>query len=184
MSRHHANRGDGFERVIADMHAIYERQGRASCIRTPPNMKVLRPAGKPGHPASKPGQFVACYEGEGPPDWFVQAGGVSIVADVKDCAGDRWALDLLPKHQADRFDAHERQGGVAGIILRMRGVVWWLPWGGDTGCLHNRWWAHHLTLTRAHPGTASLSVGDCDRIGRRCLGADWLTASQLHGGTP
>lgn len=173
MSASHRNRGDGFERVIADMHAIYERQGRASCIRTPPSMKVLRPAGKPG-------QFVACYEGEGPPDWFVQAGGVSIVADVKDCAADRWPLDHLPKHQADRFDKHEAHGGVAGIILRMRGVVWWLPWRSDLdgfGFLRSVWFTHHDTVGRAAPGTASLSVADCDRMGRRACGADWLSAA-------
>ena len=163
MSRTHANRGQGFERVLADLHAIYERQGRASVIRTPPAMRILRAAGGPG-------QFVCVFDGEGPPDLFVMAGGVAIVADAKDCASDRWALEHLPKHQADRFDAHERQGGTAGVILRMAGAVWWLPWVA-VGPL---WWEHAGKVGRAARGTASLSVADCDRIGLRCRGADWL----------
>lgn len=166
MSRTHANRGQGFERVLADLHAIYERQGRASVIRTPPAMRILRAAGGPG-------QFVCVFDGEGPPDLFVMAGGVAIVADAKDCASDRWALEHLPKHQADRFDAHERQGGTAGVILRMEGAVYWLPWA----TLGPRWHAHADRVGRAPNGSASLSVKDCDTIGRRAVGCDWLSAA-------
>lgn len=183
MSRSHAGRGQGFERVLADQHAIYEAQGRASVIRTPPTVRVLRRlpsrikrSGKPGAP-----EFAVVFEGEGPPDYFVQAAGVAIVADAKDCAADRWPFDHLPPNQAWRFDAHEEQGGTAGVILRMAGAVWWLPWVA-VGPL---WWEHAGKVGRAARGTASLSVADCDRIGVRCKGCDWLTSALSSlGGTP
>ena len=169
-----ANRGEAFEAVLAVVHAGYMRQGRALVTRNPAPMKILRAV------KGKPGQFVCCFESEGPPDYSAQCGPFAFLLDAKDCAADRWPFDHLPGHQADRFDRHQTQDphAIAGVVLRMAGAVWWLPWVA-VGPL---WWEHAGKVGRAARGTASLSVADCDRIGLRCRGADWLTAAL--GGVP
>lgn len=169
MSRSHANRGDPFQQLLDLVHAGYMRQGRALVTRNPPPMKILRAI------KGKPGQFVCCFESEGPPDYSAQSGPYAFLFDAKDCADTRWPFDHLPAHQAHRFDAHEAQDphAVAGVVLRMSGAVWWLPWVA-VGPL---WWEHAGKVGRAARGTASLSVADCDRVGRRAVGADWLSAA-------
>ena len=40
--RSHANRGKQWEGVIDALHALYESMNIALCIRTPPNMKIVK----------------------------------------------------------------------------------------------------------------------------------------------
>lgn len=161
-----ANRGRDFEDTVEDLHEkVYVPRG-VCCTRTPAPMRILRPAGKPG-------QFVAVFEGEGPPDWFVQAYGRSILLELKSIADDRFPLARVEKHQAERMTRHESNGGRAAVLLRLDAGIWLLPWAG----LGPLWTAHHARTGRAASGTASLGTDVLSVIGIPLDSADWLPAA-------
>jgi recombination protein U len=163
----YGNRGDSWQLLLDTLHTRYNGSGRASVIPTPAPMKILRAVkGKPGH-------FVCCFLPDAPPDYTAQADGFAFCFDAKDHAGDRWPLKDLPEHQARRFDAHQRQGGVAFVLLRLSGTVYLLPWA----TLAERWHRWHRRVGRAAPGIASLSAEECAEVGVRLKSADWLPAA-------
>ena len=54
---------------------------------------------------------------------------MSILGDDKDCKKAPWGTYQVKKHQAQSFDTHERQGGVACVLLRMDDKSRWvIPW--------------------------------------------------------
>jgi recombination protein U len=154
----HANRGKAWESMLDLYHARYEAQGRAVVIRTPPPMRILR--------AAKGGQFLAVYASEGPPDYVILAGGTAIMAEAKQCKGDRWPMKNLHAHQAKRLDEWVAQGGT-GVVLLHHGAsrtAWVLPWP-SLGPVWHRWHAQAAMKRRAASGTASLGVADLNQIG-------------------
>ena len=155
----HANRGKAWEAMLDIYHIRYEKQGRAVVIRTPPPMRILRSAGK--------GTFVACYEKEGPPDYVLLTKGRPVMAEAKQCKGDRWPLKNLHAHQASRLDDWERQGGT-GVVLLHHGpsrTAWVLPWR-SFGPVWRKWYTIVSANRRAPSGSASLTLGDLQRLGR------------------
>lgn len=160
----------GWEAVIDDLHALYEGAGLASIVKNPAPMK---PVGK-----AKKGVFPAVYLGEGPPDYTVVCKGGCYILDAKDHAGTRWPLDKLPDHQAARFGAHTRQGGWAGVLLRLPAGIWLLPWERRAGSGLRPAWERWRAGAAAH-GDASLTPAACDAMGMRLRSADWLTAASI-----
>lgn len=163
MSRTHANRGAGFEGLLTDLHYLYEKQGRCSVFRTPPSMKILSAL------RGKPGQFICCYAGSGPPDFIAQAEGRSFIFEAKSCGGTSWSFDEMPIHQAERFDAHVKHGAIAFVLVLIEGRVYLMPWA----TLGPRWWAWHRTIGRAKPGFASVKPKEEPWISP-CRDCDWL----------
>lgn len=168
MKSPHANRGKAWEELLDIYHQRYERQGRAIVIRTPPPMRILRSAGK--------GTFVACYEKEGPPDYVLLTGGKPVMAEAKECKGDRFPLKNLHAHQAKRLDEWEKQGGSGVVLLHHGGSrsAWVLPWR-SFGPLWHRWHTQAALNRRAQAGTASLTLADLQRIGTPFDGDGYLS---------
>ena len=129
MSASHANRGKAFESTLDSLHAVYAQQGRASVIRTPPNLSILRrqPSQRKLRSGALLYDYVCQLHAEGPPDYVAQANGRSFLFDAKSCEGRRWNFSDLPPHQAARFDQHARHGAIPFVLLRA-GTVWLLPW--------------------------------------------------------
>jgi recombination protein U len=156
-----ANLGKPFEEALEAMHALYNAGGRAAVTRIPAPMQ---PVGK-----ATRGVFPAIYVKRGAPDFHAQAGGHSLLFDAKSTIDpDRWPLADLPGHQAAAFDRHEAQRGRAFVLLLLGRVVYLLPWAALAPRYHR--WSAGL----AARGEASLTVADCDRLGRRCAWVDWL----------
>ena len=77
----------------------------------------------------KKGSFLGVYTQKAPPDWIALSGGLCILGDDKDSKSHRWALRNIKPHQARALDAHESQGGVSVILLRMADKSrWCIPW--------------------------------------------------------
>ena len=165
----HANRGKAWEQFLELIHARYEAHGRAVVIRTPPPMRIIR--------SLKGGQFMAVYEKEGPPDYVLLAGGLSVMAEAKECKASRWPMKNLHAHQARRLDQWQAQGGVGVVLLRHHesNTAWILPWN-TLGPVWNRWNLQARTGRRAASGTASLTVLEIDRLGVPFSGAGYLDA--------
>lgn len=172
MSLSQANRGQGLERYLDELHALYRSQGRACVFRTPPPVKLLRRLDK--------GQFVAVHLSEGPPDYTGFVGGRAVCFDAKECKDARWPFSHLPEHQADAFDAAQAQGAWCFIYLRLRGADFVLPWAG----VGPRWRAWHEAKARAVAGSASLSTVDCYGLGWLVTGKGWLVALPISRSTP
>lgn len=156
--RSHANRGKNWERMLSLIHARYEAQGLAVVIRTPPPMKILGSIGK--------GQFRACFESHGPPDYLILTDGLPIMAEAKESAQARWALSNLHLHQADRLSRWQDQRGRSIVLLHHRPSRshWILPWER----LEPTWRSWHETTSqgeRAASGSASLSLSDIRGLG-------------------
>jgi len=156
--RSHANRGKNWERLLGLIHARYEAQGMAVVIRTPPPMRILGSIGK--------GQFRACFESQGPPDYLIMSEGRAIMAEAKESAQARWALSNLHAHQAERMSRWQEQGGRAMVLLHHKPSQsnWVLPWE-----MLEPTWRHWQDQTRggkrAAPGSASLSLSDIRGLG-------------------
>ena len=163
-----AHRGTALEALLDRVHASYVRAGHVAIRLGPPTRSAGQIRGEPVFRAIGPA----------PPDYLVSALGRVYLFEAKSTEAARWPLDLLEVHQAHALDAWERQGGahVAGVVLGLRGVqvVYWLPWQ----TLGPRWWAHHLLMGRAAPGTASLDETDARLLGELCVGGDWLDAAR------
>jgi penicillin-binding protein-related factor A (putative recombinase) len=101
--------------MIADVHALYEKQGRAYAIKTSQPMRMLGGI-------DKNGQFRACFTADGPPDFVVMAGGRTFLIEAKRTQQKRWSFSLLTEHQAAQLDAARDQGTVCVILLRFVGI--------------------------------------------------------------
>lgn len=149
-----------WEARLEAWHDDYRRNRLAYVIKCNPPIKLLSSPVK--------GRFRACFVGTGPPDYMGLADGRPVAFDAKDCTRARWPLADLARHQALDLEAHRKQGGVSAVALRLRGAGWWLPWEA----LHPLWWA--VRRGEAVRGDASLSVDDCERLGRPIGSEGWL----------
>lgn len=173
----YANRGKQLEEALDQMHAVYEAGRRASVLKIPTPYKVL------GHLAP-PELRVVPTKVVGP-DYAIQAGGLSILMDAKDCTSERWQFSHLPDHQGDRFTRHCRQGGHAFVLLRLERKLLLLPWERNTETmLGARWRAWSQATTRAAPRTAGLDLGQAEAIGYTLHSIDWLPTAIAHTRLP
>jgi recombination protein U len=163
-----ANLGKPFEAKLDVLHKWYNGQGVCSVFRTPPPMRIVSALPstrqKPGPP-----QFRCEFVGDGPPDYVAQANGVSFMFDAKMTEHpSRWSFNDLPEHQARRFDAHMKHGGVAFVLVELGFKQWLLPWTH----LGPLWWAWSSVAGRAAPGTASVPM--TEPWVRPVPSCDWL----------
>lgn len=171
----HANQGLAWELLLEEWHGRYRRAGRAVVLRGHPPVKLLSRK-------DDRGRFQACFQGDGPPDFFGCSWshrGRAVVLDAKATDRDRWPLDQLQKHQASDLEAVHLAGGLAFVALVFHlgssaGQGFVLAWDK----LGPRWKTWR-TSKRAAPGEASLTVLDCHDLGvpMRELG-DWLGAME------
>ena len=174
MKSTHANRGRAFEHLLDAFHARYVAQRRACVVRTPPPMRILR--------SVKPGQFVAVYEAEGPPDYIAHASGVGFMLEAKHSASRRWAFSKLHAHQARRLDEWEREGGFGAVLLHFASSreSFVLPWSTLASRWHS-WNVQHASGRRAASGRASLTRDDANSLGALFSRDGWLdVALALH----
>lgn len=119
-------RGQGrqWEEVCDNSRNVMQKNGLCHWFRLqPPVLKVGVGT------RDQKGSFLAVYTGKGPPDWVMLTGGVSILGDDKDCKKAPWRSSQVKPHQANDFDLHERQGGIACVLLRMDDKSRWvIPW--------------------------------------------------------
>lgn len=119
------SRGKGkvWEDVCNNSRDGMQQRGILSWLRMHPPIQVI------DNNIGKPGQFLACYRGKGPPDWIALHNGISILGDDKDCKKLPWGSWNIKKHQASSFDQHQKNGGIACILLRMPDRSRWvLSW--------------------------------------------------------
>ena len=126
-----AGKGIVWERVCNNSRDRLAQDGDlAWCRMHPPVLKV-----GPGL-RTKRGSFLAVRTGKGPPDWCAITKHKHIIGDDKDCKKAPWYSKQVKTHQASIFDAYERFGATAVILLRMpdksRRCV---PWS-----LLRKWW--------------------------------------------
>jgi len=119
-----AGRGIKWEAVCNNSRDRLSQDGcLAWCRMHPPVLKV-----GPGL-KSKRGSFLATRTGKGPPDWVAVHEGYSILGDDKDCKALSWYSVNVKAHQAKHFDAWEKNGGIACVLLRMGDRSRWvIPW--------------------------------------------------------
>jgi len=117
-------KGRAWEEVCDNSRDAMQQDGIAHWIRLyPPILKVGE--GK----KNRKGSFLAVYTGKGPPDWILLHNNLSILGDDKDCKKSPWGSYQLKKHQAEAFNKHEKQGGLACVLLRMPDRSRWIiPW--------------------------------------------------------
>ena len=167
-SRGRANQGKPWEATLEHWHSLYAAKGWAWVIRTPPPVKIIGRVVK--------GQFRACFEGGGPPDYAGAVRGVPVVFDAKSTAQARWSLAEVKPHQAAHLDNASDCGAFAFIALQHPSGSWVLPWE----LLRLRWHAWHaIRLAKAitgpaKPGTASLDAADIEEIGLRFTDRGWI----------
>ena len=154
----HANRGKAWEQMLEMYHQRYESSGLAAVIRTPPNMRIIR--------SMRGGQFVAVYEKEGPPDYLLLTEGAAVMVEAKEAKGDRWPLQNLKPHQAERMTSWCSHGGHAVVVLRHHKsqTAWVLAWQ-KLGPVWNGWHARRALGKKAICGTASLDLAKISRLG-------------------
>ena len=166
--RSHANRGKQWEGVIDALHALYESMNIALCIRTPPNMKIVK--------AIKGGQFLAYFEKQGPPDYMIIHNGLPIMAEAKDCAQTRFSFKKIPHHQASRLDCCDAMNGLSVVLLRHgpTGTKWVVPWR-NISAKYWSWWKTAARRGKTVKGSASLTI---DEI--RSAGLEWGRTGYLN----
>ena len=149
-------RGSAWEARLESWHALYRQRKIAWIVKTGAQFRILA------------GGKTAEIVGEGPPDYVgALSDGRAFAADAKDCTQARWPLSRLPVHQARALHLVSELGGVSGILLRLQGEGWWIPWAS----LAPRWQA----WSSKHPGApASLTLTDCREIGRPIGAGGWV----------
>ena len=159
--------GDGFERALNNMNLLYGR-------RSDPRVWWAR-LGPPMRARSVGGRVSFFPEKEGPPDYLAVCGPYTYLFEAKATQEAAWPLGMLEEHQAQQLTDAEKAGKhvIAGVLVQISRVgIWWLPWRS----LGPLWWRWN-SVARAKPGEGALTPDDCDRIGRRCVGMDWLSAA-------
>ena len=171
MRRHrsatHANRGKAWEAVIDSTLTRYHRDGQvAGWFPTHPEVKITQHLGK--------GKVMGFLKDKGPPDRVVAVtGGPSLLLDLKDTQGPRFDFSLLEPHQALRFSQWSGSGRVAGILLRLDGLCFVLPWE-RFAAPYMAWMDGKASRTRARPGTASLTLEQVRAAGLPFDETGWL----------
>lgn len=158
--------GDGFERALDRMHAIYTQ-------RTP-SAYVVR-LGPPTRPVGHGEALRFINTSKGPPDYLAVHGFYTYLFEAKSTEGDAMSYGMIKPHQAQQLTAAERAGCyvISGVVAQIGRVgAWWLPWRS----LGPLWWRWNAVAV-AKRGEGSITPDDADRIGRRCVGLDWLTAA-------
>lgn len=151
-------RGAAWERELAAQHDAYRRDRRAALWQTAPR--------RDRH---------GTYTARGPVDFLgVLADGRCAAIDAKEHAGKRWPLSALPDHQAADLEAVHLAGGVAGVVLRLDGVAWWVPW--VTLRLPWRAWR----VGEVARGGGSVDVAWLTECGARVSGSDWLAVAVVE----
>jgi hypothetical protein len=156
--------GAGWEAQIQAWNDAYWRDRRAYVQHAEPPVK-----GKPGE---------LYRSGDGPPDYVgTLAGGRCVVFEAKQAKGTRWPFNKLTERQAGHLDRYAELGAIVGLLLRVDGVAWWLPWAAIRARWHG--WnsarlIHKIRGERAAPGSASLGVDDLDELGARVPRSGWL----------
>ena len=157
-----ARQGARWEALVESRLAFLASHRRLAWIRTPQPHRVV------GHAHEG---VVVVFTGDGPPDYIIATGGVTIAADAKSTTAERWSLSLLEDHQARSLDELSSHGVVGAIFLLLCGEAFVLPWQA----LRGRWWTWYATLGRADNGTASLSCADVAEMGWTMdAGGQWL----------
>ena len=158
--------GDGFERALNNMHRIYaQRTPPAYVVRLGPPMR-----------ARSVGKKVSFFPtDEGPPDYLAVCGPFTYIFEAKYTEDEAFPLGKLMQHQAQQLTDAERAGSnvISGVVVQIGRVgVWWISWRS----LGPLWWRWNAVAV-AKRGEGSITPDDADRIGRRCVGMDWLTAA-------
>lgn len=94
--------------------------------------------------------------------WGVLPGGRAVAIEAKEGGGVSFEVARLEEAQAEVLRAVDAMGGVAGLVVELRGRRWWVPWAsvaprvGGGGYLGVDWMGAH---------------------GVEIVGADWLAAA-------
>lgn len=142
-------------------------------LRTPPPVKLLR--------AQAGGRWLAAITSEGPPDYTMllrrpDAPPLAVLAEAKNCQGQRWALKQLHPHQADALADWHQLGGLACVLVghQPTSTGYVLPWA-TLGPVWQRWRAGQVAGRRAAAGSASLGAGAL-----RALGQPWTFSEGFY----
>lgn len=132
-----AGRGVAWERVCNNSRNKLQQDGVIHWLRMHPPVLNIGPGNK-----GNKGSFLAVRTGKGPPDWIAIHKGLSILGDDKDSRQIRWSTWNVKKHQAEAFDKHEEQNGIACVLLRMQDRSrWCIPW-----VMLRPFWENRVTL--------------------------------------
>ena len=121
-------KGKAWEAVCNNSRDAMQQNGLCSWLRMHPPV-LIKPEVK------------AIFTGKGPPDWILLHKGTSILGDDKDSRKSPWRTKNIKRHQVKAFELHEKNGGIACILLRMDDYSrWMIPWKelrklGDKGTL-------------------------------------------------
>lgn len=98
-------------------------------------------------------------------DFFgVLEGGKAVAIEAKEGAGASFQVERLAPQQAEVLRGVAERGGLAGVVIELRGRRWWVPWAsiaprvGGGGYLGAEWLGAH---------------------GVEMVGADWLSAAAV-----
>jgi hypothetical protein len=92
----------------------------------------------------------------------VLPGGRCVAIEVKEGSDAHFKLWRLEGQQADILREVDAAGGLAGLVIEVRGRRWWVPWA---------------EVAPLATGAGTLGVGWLDAHGVAMSGADWLTAA-------
>jgi len=92
----------------------------------------------------------------------VLPGGRMVAVEVKEGSDAHFKLWRLEAQQADILREVDAAGGLAGLVIEVRGRRWWVPWA---------------EVAPLATGVGTLGVGWLDAHGVEVVGADWLTAA-------
>ena len=156
--------GAGFERALEAMHAIYSVRGVYVVRLGAPTKRVGSGAGVKIIDTDK-----------APPDYLALSGDWSYLVEAKYTDAESWGLGLLKPHQATAFDRASlaSRRTICGVVVQIGRVgAWWLPWRALRPA-----WVHWYATARVAAGEGALTPDDCDRVGRRLAGLDWMPAA-------
>lgn len=156
--------GDSFEGRLNAMHRFYEGRGAYVQKTGPPVRYVMRGD-----------KLTPIVNGYGPPDYLAVFGAWTYAFEAKHCDGGALKLGAILKHQADALTAISAAGThvLAGVVVELgREGTYWLDWR----LAGPRWYLWYKTA-RARSGEGSWGPDDCDLMGRRCVGLDWMAAA-------
>jgi hypothetical protein len=92
----------------------------------------------------------------------VLPGGRCVAIEVKEGSDAHFKLWRLETQQADILREVDAAGGLAGLVIEVRGRRWWVPWA---------------EVAPLATGAGTLGVGWLDAHGVAMEGADWLGAA-------